>query len=97
MVNSTQGGSCHGQTDHWTDNQHHRVTCRVTPCEQQGVTKSIKTKHCNSVLRIFRPPVSPQKLEREEREREGTQRGEQKIDRNEEDKDRERNRQKERK
>ena len=29
------GGSCHGQTTGW----HCRVTCRVTPCEQQGATK----------------------------------------------------------
>ncbi len=30
------GGVCHGQTTRG----HSRVTCRVTPCEQQGMTKN---------------------------------------------------------
>ncbi len=39
LSQSWGGGSCHGQTDHRIDRRHHRVTCRVAPCEQQGATK----------------------------------------------------------
>ena len=47
VVNSTHGGSCHGQTDRPLDRQHRKVTCKVAPCEQQGATKS---RHCYKCL-----------------------------------------------
>ena len=39
---SRRGGwvSCHGWTDRQTTGWHPRVTCRVAPCEQQGMTKN---------------------------------------------------------
>ena len=66
VVNSIQGeGSCHRQTDHWTTGRHCRVGSRVTPWEQQGVTKNqqFHLPGKNFFIAIGYRPPSQNKLE----------------------------------